>query len=71
MYTLDLNDLEGLTDVCFTYVTDPHPSRSAYPVIEALEDIAPHVVEVLEAMVLDGVDEQHDVEDYLSYVFKR
>ena len=71
MYTLDLSDLEGLADVCFTYVTDPHPSRSAYPVIEALEDIAPHVVEVLEAMLLDGVDEQREVEEYLNYVFKK
>jgi hypothetical protein len=71
MYTLDLTDLEGLTDVCFTYVTDPHPSRSAYPVIESLQDVAPQVVEVLEAMVLDGVDEQHEVEDYLNFVFKK
>jgi len=69
MQNLNLQDLDSLSDVCFAFVTDPHPSRSAYPAIESLLDIAPQVVEVLEAMVLDGVDEQGEVDEYLQYVF--
>ena len=37
--------------------------------IEQLSDIAPHVVDVLEAMVLDGVDDRRDVAAYIQHVF--
>jgi hypothetical protein len=69
MNSLRLDDLDALTEECFSFVSDPHPSRSARVAIEQLSDIAPHVVDVLEAMVLDGVDDRRDVADYIQHVF--
>jgi len=62
-------DLEALTDEAFAFVTDPHASRNERPVIHALVDMRPDVVDVLEAMVLDGTEERADVEAYLSAIF--
>ena len=60
-----LVDEDGLTDALLEFVTDPHGSRNDRPVIQDLHDLAPGMVPVLEAMVLDGVEERSDVADYV------
>ena len=60
-----LVDEDGLTDALFDFVTDPHASRGDRPVIQDLHDLAPNMVPVLEAMVLDGVEDRADVADYV------
>lgn len=67
-FTLNV-DLEALTDEAFAFVTDPHPSRNERAVVQELSDINPDVLDVLEAMLLDGTEERQDVEDYLLAVF--
>jgi hypothetical protein len=62
-------DLEALTDAIWTFVTDPHPSRNDLPVVEALHDVHPESVEVMEAMLLDGTEERADVAAYVTAVF--
>ena len=62
-------DLEALTDAMFGFITDPHPSRNARPVVKALDDVHPDSVEVMEAMLLDGTEEREDVAAYVSAVF--
>jgi hypothetical protein len=61
-------DEEALTDELFDFVTDPLPSRGERPVIDELHDTAPEMVEVLESMVIDGVDERHHVAEYVHAV---
>jgi hypothetical protein len=61
-------DQEELTNELFDYVTDPHPSRSERPVIEELHEVAPEMVDVLECMILDGVDQRRYVSDYVDFV---
>jgi hypothetical protein len=61
-------DPNVLTDELFAFVTDPHPSRTERPVIEELHDVAPEMVDVLECMVLDGVEERRHVADYVHAV---
>ncbi|MGI8968731.1 MAG: hypothetical protein ACR2GA_06480 [Chloroflexota bacterium] len=58
-------DEDALTDELFAYVTDPYATRNDRPVIEELHDVAPDMVEVLESMVIDGVDARHYVADYV------
>jgi hypothetical protein len=60
-----LVDESGLTDALFDFVTDPRPSRNERPVIEDLHEIAPGMVPVLEAMLIDGVDNRADVAAYV------
>jgi hypothetical protein len=60
-----LVDEDGLTDALHEYVTDPRASRNDRPVIEDLYDLAPNMVPVLEAMVIDGVEERQDVAAYV------
>jgi hypothetical protein len=60
-----LVDESGLTDALFEFVTDPRATRNDRPVIQDLHDLAPGMVPVLEAMVLDGVDERSDVAAYV------
>jgi hypothetical protein len=60
-----LVDESGLTDALLAFVTDPRASRNDRPVIQDLHDLAPGMVPVLEAMVLDGVEERSDVADYV------
>jgi len=36
----DRDGLDVLADICFAFITDPHPSRSVYPAIEQLLDVA-------------------------------
>lgn len=60
-----LVDEHGLTNALLDFVTDPRGSRNERPVIQDLHDLAPGMVSVLEAMVLDGVEERRDVADYV------
>ena len=62
-------DLDALTDAMWAFVTDPHPSRNERPFVQALHDVHPESVEVLEAMLLDGTEERGDVADYVMTVF--
>ena len=60
-----LIDENGLTDALLDFVTDPRASRNDRPVIQDLHDLAPGMVPVLEAMVLDGVEDRSDVAAYV------
>ena len=60
-----LVDEVGLTDALLDFVSDPRASRNDRPVIQDLHDLAPGMVPVLEAMVLDGVEERADVASYV------
>jgi hypothetical protein len=60
-----LVDEAGLTDALLDFVTDPRASRNDKPVIQDLHDLAPNMVPVLEAMVLDGVEDRSDIAAYV------
>ena len=60
-----LVDERGLTDALFEFVTDPLPSRNERPVIDDLHEIAPDMVPVLEAMLIDGVEDRADIAAYV------
>jgi hypothetical protein len=60
-----LVDENGLTDALLDFVTDPRASRNDRAVIQDLHDLAPGMVPVLEAMVIDGVEDRQDVADYV------
>ena len=60
-----LVDEGGLTDALLDFVTDPRASRSERPVIQDLHEFAPSMVSVLEAMVIDGVEDRADVAAYV------
>lgn len=60
-----LVDEDGLTDALLQFVTNPRATRNDLPVIQDLHDLAPGMVPVLEAMVLDGVEERGDVAAYV------
>ncbi len=60
-----LVDEDGLTDALLDFVTDPRASRNDRAVIQDLHDLAPGMVPVLEAMVIDGVEDRQDVADYV------
>jgi hypothetical protein len=64
-------DLEALTDAMWGFLTDPRPSRNERPVMQALHDVHPESVEVLESMLLDGTEERADVAAYVETVFGR
>ncbi len=58
-----------LTDALYEFVVDPSASsRNTRPVILELNDAAPEMVEVMESMVLDGVEERHYVEEYVHAI---
>jgi hypothetical protein len=59
-------DRERLIDEAFAFVTDPRPSRNERPVVKALDDVNPEMVDVLECMVIDGTEERQDVADYIA-----
>ena len=58
-------DENGLTDALLDFVTDPRASRNDRPVIQDLHDLAPGMVPILEAMVIDGVEDRADVAAYV------
>jgi hypothetical protein len=60
-----LVDEDGLTDALLAFVTDPRASRNDRLVIQDLHDLAPGMVPVLEAMVIDGVEQREDVAAYV------
>jgi hypothetical protein len=60
-----LVDEQGLTDALLAFVTDPRSTRNDLPVVQDLHDLAPGMVPVLEAMVLDGVEDRTDVAAYV------
>jgi hypothetical protein len=60
-----LVDEDGLTDALLDFVTDPRATRNDRAVIQDLHDLAPGMVPVLEAMVLDGVEAREDVAAYV------
>ena len=60
-----LVDENGLTDALLEFVTDPRASRNDRAVIQDLHELAPGMVPVLEAMVIDGVEDRQDVADYV------
>jgi hypothetical protein len=62
-------DREAVTDAAFAFVVDPHPSRNERPIVQALHDVNPEMVDVLECMVLDGTDQRDDVAEYIDAVF--
>jgi len=64
-------DEERLTDELFAFVTDPRGTRGERPVIQERRDVAPHMVPVLEHMVLDGVDEREHVAAYVQAALGR
>jgi len=59
---------ERLTDALYDFVVDPQATRRDRPVIRELHEVAPEMVEVLESMVLDGVEERRHVADYVHSV---
>jgi hypothetical protein len=67
-FRLDV-DLDALTDAMWAFVTDPHPSRNERPIVQALNDVHPDSVEVMESMLLDGTEERSDVAAYVAAVF--
>lgn len=62
-------DLEALTDAMWAFVSDPRPSRNDLPVVQALSDMHPDSIDVMEAMLLDGTEERADVAAYVTTVF--
>ena len=62
-------DLDELTDAMWAFVSDPRPTRNALPIVEALSDIHPESIDVMESMLLDGTDERDDVAAYVRTVF--
>lgn len=62
-------DQQALTDAMWEFVTDPHPSRNERPVVQALNDVHPESVDVMESMLLDGTEEREDVAAYVAAVF--
>jgi hypothetical protein len=63
-----LVDEHGLTDALLEFVRNPRASRNDLPVVQDLHEIAPGMVPVLEAMVLDGVEARSDVAEYVHAV---
>ena len=59
-------DREAVIDAAFEFVTDPRPSRNDRPIVKALDDFNPEMVDVLECMVIDGTESRQDVADYIA-----
>jgi len=65
----NVENTERLTDEFFAFVTDPSPRRNQRPIVDQMQDFNPDIIPVLESMILDGVDERQDVEEYVQEVF--
>ncbi len=61
-------DEAALADELFAFVSDPRPTRGHRSIIGEIHDLNPEMVEVLESMVLDGVDERRHVAEYVHAV---
>ncbi len=63
-------DAEALTNALFEFVTDPYaPSRNERAVVQELHTFAPEMIDVLENMILDGVEERCYIDEYVHAVF--
>lgn len=61
-------DETAFTDALYDFVVDPRASRNERPVVKELNDVYPEMVDVLESMLLDGVEERQHVADYVHAV---
>lgn len=59
-------DRDELIDAAYEFVIDPRASRNQRPIVKALDDFNPEMVDILESMVLDGTEERQDVADYVD-----
>lgn len=59
-------DRDELIDAAFDFVTDPKASRNQRPIVKALDDFNPEMVDILESMVLDGTEDRQDVADFMD-----
>jgi len=59
-------DRDELIDAAHAFVTDPTPSRNQRPIVKALDDFNPEMVDILESMVMDGTEDRQDVADYVD-----
>lgn len=67
-------DYDGLIDEVFAYVTDPSPARNRRLVLTELEDALPesfNVRDLLDSMVLDGVDRREIVANVVTSLFSQ
>jgi len=59
-------DRDELIDAAHEFVTDPRASRNQRPIVKALDDFNPEMVDILESMVMDGTEDRQDVADYVD-----
>lgn len=64
-------DEVALTDELFAFVTDPSPTRTNRPGVNELHNIVPDSTEVLESMVLDGVETREPIAEYVHAVISQ
>ena len=66
-------DREAFLDACYAYVVDPRPSRNAHhPELDegGRFDLGDWI-DVLEQMVLDGVERREDVAEFVAFLVDR
>ena len=66
-FRLEANEA-ALTEALYAFVTDPRATRGERAVIQELHEVAPEMVDVLESMVIDGVEQRYHVADYVHAV---
>ena len=59
-------DRDELIDAAYEFVIDPRATRNERPIVKALDDFNPEMVDILESMVLDGTEDRQDVADYVD-----
>lgn len=59
-------DRDELIDAAYEFVIDPRASRNERPIVKALDDFNPEMVDILESMVIDGTEDRQDVADYVD-----
>lgn len=59
-------DRDELIDAAYEFVIDPRASRNQRPIVKALDDFNPEMVDILESMVIDGTEDRQDVADYVD-----
>jgi len=59
-------DRDELIDAAYEFVVDPRASRNQRPIVKALDDFNPEMVDILESMVIDGTEDRQDVADYVD-----
>ncbi len=64
-------DEKGLVDGLYSFITEPRAAvRNALPIVMELREGPNFLIpwDLVENMVLDGVEERQDVADYVQYV---